>query len=561
MENRFPLKCMRMAISATLLAATTSHAAEIDTGNTDWAVRWDNTVKYSNIYRLQDPKSSYLGAGGPPGSPNVGVGTAGTGAGDGNRNFDKGFASHRFDFLTEMDAVWQKKMGVRLSADGWYDAAYHRHNDNDTGFTHNVTVPADEFSDGVQKTMGGNTRLLDAFAFYKGELGTMPFRVNLGQHTTIYGESLLGGNNAIAAANGPVDIIKAATVPGAKVKEFLLPTPQISASFEPTQKLKLGAYYQTKWKESEFFAPGSYLSPNDIFGKNAQALFSSPVGGQVSRAHDIDARDSGQWGAQVKYRPDVVDVELGAYAVNWHDKVASALYFDPDPLAGPFANPTYRRVFAEDIRAYGVSASGVIGKNSVSLEASYRDNQPIVGGNGFFQVVIPPLTGARDNDKNPAYAVGNTFHTTLVAINTIQPNFLMDGGSYVVQWDYHKLVDTDKNPGARDRGMDGHANQVTFVFQPEYYNVIDGVDLQVPIVLGYTTGKSPIYSGWVDGGGTLDVGVKGTYRTVWEFGLNYRNYYGPKGQSIGSGPALGNGGQDQTLSDRDFLSLSVSRTF
>jgi hypothetical protein len=550
-KNKFPLKCI---ISASLLAAASSHGAEIDIGNPEWKVRWDNTIKYSNLYRLQNPNSEYLGANtaSPTGGP-VG-GSGGTGAGDGNRNFDRGFASHRFDILSEFDAVYKNKMGARLSVDGWYDPVYFNRNDNDTGFTHNVTVPANEFSDGVQETMGRNLRLLDMYAFFKGDIGSMPFRVNIGQHTTIYGESLIGGNNAIAAANGPVDIIKAATVPGAKVKEFLLPVPQLSFSLQPTEKLKVGAYYQTSWRESQFFAPGSFLSPNDVFGKNAQALFSTPGGGLFNRAADIDARDSGQWGTEIKYRPESVDVELGAYAVNWHDKVASALYFDPA------VTNSYRRVFAEDIRAYGVSASGVIAKHSVSIESSYRDNMPIVGGNGFVNVVVPNNAGLFDNHNNPAYAVGNTFHTTLVAINTIQPNFLMDGGSYVVQWDYHKLVDVDKNPNARDRGMDSHANQVTFIFQPEYYNVIDGVDIQLPIVLGYTTGKSPIYAGWVDGGGTLDVGVKGTYRTVWEFGLNYRNYYGPEGQSIGSFP-LGNGSQNQTMTDRDFLSFTFSRTF
>jgi hypothetical protein len=547
MENRFSLKCMVMAVSATLLAATTSHAAEIQVDNPDWALRWDNTVKYSNMYRLQDPKSEYLGAVAAGGS-------GGSGAGDGDRNFDKGFVSNRVDLLTELDAVWQKKLGFRLSADAWYDTVYHRSNDNNTGFTHNRSVPADEFSDGVEETMGENARLLDAYAFYKGEFGSMPYRVNLGQHSLVYGESLLGGNNAIAAANGPVDIIKAATIPGAKVKEFILPVPQISASLNPTSNLKVGAYYQFRWNESDFFAPGSFLSPNDIFGKDAEALFSTPVGGAIVHGKDIKPGNSGQWGAQLKYRPEALDVELGAYAVRWHDKVATAMYFDP-------VGGSYRRVFHEDIRAYGLSASGVIAKNSVSLETSVRDNQPIVGGAGFFQVsspFIPP--GSFDNKSNPAYAVGKTFHTTFVAINTIQPNFLMDGGSYVFQWDYHKLIDVDKNPNARDRAMDGHANQFTFVFQPEYYNVIDGVDIQLPLVLGYTIGKSPIYAGWTDGGGTLDVGVKGTYRTVWEFGLNYRNYFGPKGQSIGSAP-LGDGGQDQTLSDRDFISFNISRTF
>lgn len=550
MQNNFPLKCL--TISVTLLAATLSNAAEIELDNPDWKVRWDNGIKYSNLYRLQDPNASYLG---PGSGPNAGVGTIGTGAGDGNRNFDQGFASHRFDVLSEFDAVFKNKMGVRLSVDGWFDPVYFNRNDNNTGVTHNVSVPANEFSDGVQETMGRNLRLLDMYAFFKGDIGSMPFRVNVGQHTTIYGESLLGGNNAIAAANGPVDIIKAATVPGAKVKEFLLPVPQLSFSLQPTEKLKVGAYYQTSWRESQFFAPGSFLSPNDTFGKNAQALLSTPGGGLFGRGSDIDARDSGQWGTEIKYRPESVDVELGLYAVNWHDKVATALYFDP-------AAGNYSRVFHEDIRAYGVSASGVVAKHSFSIESSYRDNMPIVGGAGFFNIV-PGNTFTRtfNNDNNTAYAVGKTFHTTMVAINTIQPNFLMDGGSYVVQWDYHKLIHVDENPNARDRGMDSHANQVTFIFQPEYYNVFDGVDIQLPMVLGYTSGKSPIYAGWVDGGGTLDLGIKGTYRTVWEFGLNYRNYYGPEGQSIGSGPLLGNGRQDQTLSDRDFLSFTFSRTF
>jgi Protein of unknown function (DUF1302) len=388
MQNKFLLK--RMAISAAMLAAASSQAAELDIGNPEWKVRWDNTIKYSNLYRLQDAKSSYLGPGVGPG---VGVGSGFTGAGDGNRNFDKGFASHRFDVLSEFDAVYQDKMGVRLSADGWYDTEYSGKNDNDTGFTHNVSVPANEFSDGVQETMGKNLRLLDMYAFFKGSIGSMPFRVNVGQHATIYGESLLGGNNAIAAANGPVDIVKAATVPGAKVKEFLLPVPQVSFSLQPTEKLKVGAYYQTSWKESQFFAPGSFLSPNDTFGKNAQALFSGPFGGWVPKISDIDARDSGQWGAEVKYRPEAVNVEFGAYAVNWHDKVATSLYFDPTANGGfnPVAltGGNYRRVFAEDIRAYGLSASGVIAKHSVSIESSYRDNQPIVGGAGFFQAVLP----------------------------------------------------------------------------------------------------------------------------------------------------------------------------
>ncbi len=37
-----------------LLAAPAAQAIEIDTGNPDWTLRWDNTVKYSLMQRLKD---------------------------------------------------------------------------------------------------------------------------------------------------------------------------------------------------------------------------------------------------------------------------------------------------------------------------------------------------------------------------------------------------------------------------------------------------------------------------------------------------------------------------
>ncbi|MEJ2590572.1 MAG: DUF1302 family protein, partial [Candidatus Thiodiazotropha sp.] len=201
-------------------------------------VRWDNTFKYSTIYRLRDPDSKQLAR--YIGSP----------AGDGDRNFDKGIASNRLDWLTEFDLVHNYNKGFRISATGWYDSVYNTSNDNKTGLSHNLSVASDEFTDDTKEAVGRDLRLLDAFGFYKGTLGDMPASVRLGRHTVIYGETLMSGANGIAAAQGPVDIVKAATVPGAQVKEFLLPTNQLSVTLQPRDGVLLGAYYQFAWEKS-----------------------------------------------------------------------------------------------------------------------------------------------------------------------------------------------------------------------------------------------------------------------------------------------------------------------
>ena len=82
-------------------------AFEIDTGNPDLVMRWDNTFRYNLGMRAQeqDPRD--------PGHAN---------ADDGDRNFSNGsIVTNRLDVLSEFDVVWQRNYGVRVSAAGWYD--------------------------------------------------------------------------------------------------------------------------------------------------------------------------------------------------------------------------------------------------------------------------------------------------------------------------------------------------------------------------------------------------------------------------------------------------------
>ncbi len=556
----------RLSVSVAAVAAALScgqaQAFEFDTGDPGLKMRWDNTLKYSTIYRVDNPDAAQLAR------------YAGSPAGDGDRNFKKGIASNRIDWLTEFDVVKDNNLGGRISATGWYDDVYQRGNDNATGLSHNLSVGANQFNSETKKAVGNDLRLMDAFAFFKGNLGEMPASLRVGRHAVIYGETLMSGANGIAAAQGPVDVVKAATVPGAQVKEMLLPTNQISMTLQPNSQISLGGYYQLKWEKSSFFPAGSFLSPNDVVGPGGQTMLDSL---QVTRTGDLEPRKGGQWGMQLRYKPESVDVELGAYAANYHDKTPSAVYvnvgvnpqltsFGLTPPAS-IAPATYTRVYQQDIRTYGVSASTVLGSDNVSIEASLRDNMPLTGGVcpstnpagcGYFVNTTTLLGGpAYDNKDNPLYAVGKTGHMTLVDIHIFQPNaILRDGGSVAVQYDWHTVNSVTKNPTMIDPTTTKSASQVTVAFSADWFQAFDGVDLSFPVVWSRNlSGRSRVYVGWVENGGSLDVGVNAKYLTKWKAGINYHHFMGNHGASIGSGSF------DQTQFDRDYLSFNISTSF
>ena len=85
-------------------------AFELDTGNPDLAIRWDNNVRLNLAARVEsrDPK----------------IGNSAL-ADEGTYSFDNGdLVAKRFDLLSEFDVVFKKRYGARISGTAWYDAAY-----------------------------------------------------------------------------------------------------------------------------------------------------------------------------------------------------------------------------------------------------------------------------------------------------------------------------------------------------------------------------------------------------------------------------------------------------
>lgn len=152
-------------LALAAMAACSAQAFEIDTGNPELTLRWDNTVKYSAGLRLDDrsPGLSQTKFG-----PTGVVGPNNINQDDGNNNFDKGLVSSRFDLFSEADLSW-RNLGARLSAAAWYDVVYNRPTSNTT-LTSNHS-PASEFPDDTRQVMGRDAEVLDAFVYGRFDLG------------------------------------------------------------------------------------------------------------------------------------------------------------------------------------------------------------------------------------------------------------------------------------------------------------------------------------------------------------------------------------------------------
>lgn len=534
--RRVPGLIARIAAIAASAHAAQAYAFPIDVGNPDVKLRWDNTFKYSNAFRLKDRSDKVM---------------ADARTDDGDRNFDKGLISNRIDWLSELDASY-KNFGGRLSGAAWYDDVYNKDNDNNSpGTSNNISVPHDEFTDETRDRMGRKGELLDAFVYAKGSLGDVSGTVRFGRHTLIFGESLFFGSNGIANAQGPIDLVKLLNVPSSQFKEVLRPVEQVSGQLQITPKLSLTAYYQLKWEKTIIPPAGSYLSTSDIAGEGAESA------GPFLRQKDIRAQDSGQGGLQLRYRFTDIDAEVGLFAARYHDKTPN-FYLTLDPTT--FAPSGLVHTYAEGIKAYGASFSTVLANVNVAGEMSVRDNVPLVSDP---QVVV---AGTANNDGHPAYAVGKTAHAQVSAVYLLETTRLWEGGVLLAEVAWNRRLSIDKNESALDPNTTRDATAFRVVFSPAYYQVLPGLDINIPIGLGYNPdGKSSAifaFNGGVKHGGDFSIGVTGEYEQVWQFGLNYVHYIGRE-NSLLTPPNSPTAflSYDQPLRDRNFLSLNIKRTF
>ncbi len=547
--KRFTLS--QVAVAAVTLISINVQATEIEVENSDVAVRWDNTVKYSAATRLMDANPVLLA------SPNND---------DGNRNFSKGLISSRLDLLSELDVTYQNRLGFRVSAAAWNDAAYSGTNANPGfsggAFPNQGSVASNQFTDATRTVHGSNSELLDAFVFGKFDIDGKTATVRAGRHSLLWGESLFFGANAIAGGQMPVDVVKLLSVPNTQFKEAIRPVPQLSGQIQLNSNVSVGAYVQAGFATSRVPAVGSYFSNADPAVDGGENIL---LGGPLvaTRTADQRARDSGQGGLQLRVRGEETD--YGFYAIRFHNKtpqVVANLGVIVTP-GGPVVVPTsYTQVYQEGITAFGASASRTFGDYNLAIEGSIRQNQDLASSQAV------DLSGlglpATNNTDNPGYAVGDTAHVNISVLAGLGPNPLWREATLVGEIAWNRVLAVTKNAAAADPNATRDGVALRVVLEPTYRGVISGVDIGIPLGIGYApNGSRPLAmnpNAWIpEGGGDISIGLNASVRDAWRFTLAYTHYYGEaKTFNVGANNAYSWG---QTLQDRDFLSASLRYSF
>jgi hypothetical protein len=571
-----------IAAAAIALLQPAAHAMDIDTPLADYKVRLDLTPKYSTAYRLKNPSDALtrLDVAADPGTVNED---------DGNHNFRKGQISNRFDLLAELD-VTGPSFGGRVSGTAWRDAVYLRPNryegtplyagGNPTGLNvstanNSAGQAPNEFLAATRDQHGRGTELLDAFVYLKGDIAGMKGTLRAGKHTLQWGESLFFGQNGIANAQGPVDVAKILSVPGWQFKEVLLPVEQVSGSLQLADGVSLGAYLQAKWRPSRIPGVGSYFSNQDYVGTGIVNFGVDANGNPIVLAYDPskDGRpgNGGQGGLQLRISPAGSDFEYGVYAAQYHDKTPAVPVFD-------FVNGNVHLAYASDVRTLGASVTSSVGQLNWAVEGSLRWNAPLTSDPAVLG--LGPVLSCGNSDDDPCFAVGRTAHLQVSGIYVLQPGPLWGGGAVVAELAYnHRLKVTKDIFAAADGssqgigGLDPNTTKGAFalrvLFEPSYFQVAPGLDLSVPVALGYNFGgrSSAIfnYAGGASDAGDWSLGLKGRYQNAWNFALTYTDYFG-KARTFTETRVPGSGSPRQltfaqSLKDRSHASFTVSRTF
>ncbi len=537
-NNWRPQGAQRCAIATAIaLTVPVAHGFQLDTGNPDLSVRWDNTLKYSSAWRVEGQSDRLL---------------SDINGDDGDRNFDRGLISNRMDLLSELDIV-AGDFGARVSGAAWYDTAYNRSNDNDSPDTVNhLSRDYDEFPSDTRKLHGRKGELLDAFVFGRLNLAGYRTTFRAGRHAMQWGESLFFGDNGIAGGMSPIDAVKALSVPNSQFKELIRPTEQVSGQIQFTPEISLGAYYQFRWDKTRIPATGSYFETSELASDGSERFFFGPTQ-WAAKGKDIKARDSGQYGVQLRFQ--VGETDFGLYHTRYHSKTPQ-VYFAG--LSGGVPERFFN-VYAEDIKAYGASFSRTFGLVNIAGEVSVRHNMPLSSDPQLDLFGVDPSVVVRgDNDDNPLYAVGRTAHAQLSWLASMPPSFIADDASFLGEVAWNRVTSVTKNPGALNPNADRDAWSLRMVYEPKYYQVFPGIDLSVPMGIGYGVGNSSVGATFLgDHVGNLNIGVSGNYLQQWNFGITYTHFFGPEGTFAEDQHAS----YKQALADRDFISLSLSRTF
>jgi hypothetical protein len=410
---------------------------------------------------------------------------------DGDRNFKKySLINNRVSAFGEF-GLKHNNYGLILSGSAFYDDVYHHKNDNTSlprgpGSTVNKDGAPNEFTAATKHFNGQRAQLLEAYVYGDwniGDEGALDLR--LGQQLVAWGESLFF--SGIALSQGPADATKA-FVPGAEVKDILLPVNQVALRYSINDKVTLLGQYKLTFKPTQLFANGDYFSPSDLIGPGSTFGYGSanpatlepnscvgllgalsdlcgagaglgytalgaPAYIYVTRNPDILPSKHGQYGIGIKYNL-TPNFNLGLYRLRYSDTNPAVVLTMGYPL---IANPTQAIYQSLPSSVTGL-VNGLLGSGvsnltnvpittqafnqpePVSYALKYYDGIKLTGMS--FSTVVGAVNVAGEllyrqgidmqvqanigGVLSPVYTRGNLGQALVSGIYTVNPGFLVD---------------------------------------------------------------------------------------------------------------------------------------
>jgi hypothetical protein len=293
-----------------------------------------------------------------------------------------------------------------------------------------IAAGACGFPTEIEEHSGKDLRFLDAYVYGNFDVAGLPLNLRVGEQVVNWGEALFL-QDGINSAN-PVSLSKL-RLPGAEVKEALLPLPMLYGSVGINDNMTLEAFYQFDWDYSEADDVGTYYSTDDAFaGLGANRILVSPLNPNASISltqqaaalmayngnsstwltnkriadKEVDAKD--QFGLAFRYSME--NTEFGVFYMSYdsHKPVAQAitgqargyqagnqkvvnavnaciaaggatLSCQAAANAYHYIDTTqYQIVYPENINLYGLSFSTTVGELSLAGELAYRPNDVIL---------------------------------------------------------------------------------------------------------------------------------------------------------------------------------------
>ena len=513
---------------------------------------------------------------------------------DGRLNFKRGETFSKI--FTGMHALELKygDSGLYVRGKYWYD--FELQDDSS---------PFKAISDSGRKAsaQSSGSQLLDAFVYHNYAIADQPGAVRLGKQVVSWGESAFigGGINAI----NPTDA-SAYRRPGTEYKDGLVPVNLFYISQNLTDNLSADAFYQLDWEQSEADNCGTFFSRSDVMADGCSgnyrvmskrsaldvadlaALTGAGVevneeGVLVRRGADRNARNSGQFGVAMHYVFEPLDTEFGAYFMNYHSRdpilsagaapqsaysaAAGSGGLAPMIVAG---NSSYYVEYPEDIRLYGLSFATTLSTGTAwKGELSYRPNAPVqLNSNDLLYAnvtLLPGLAQASPLTVTPGADIQGyrrkevtQFQTSLTHVfdNAMGADRLTVTGevgvTYVGGLDSPSDLRYGRDPVFGSDGNDGFTTATSWGYRGravwEYNSVLPGVNLKPNLgwshdISGYSPGPNANFE---EGRKAITLGLDGEYQSTYTSSLSYTNFFG---------------GRYNTLSDRDFVALTVGVKF